>query len=73
MLIYEFKAITKSGVDKQGTVKARNIEKAKKKIQAKGLFISMIEHNERIKSQNSFSFGTLIKELLFLNSNKMEL
>ena len=73
MFIYEFKALTQSGLQKQGTVKAKNIERAKRRIQEKGLYLSSIELNENIKSQNTLSLGSLIKELFFLNSNKMEL
>ena len=73
MFIYEFKAITKSGVNKNGTVKAKNIERAKKRIQEKGLYLSSIELNENIKSQDSSSLGSLIKELFFLNTNRINL
>ena len=73
MFIYEFKALTQSGLQKQGTVKAKNIERAKRRIQEKGLYLSSIELNENIKSQNSSSFGSLIKELFYLNTSRMKL
>ena len=73
MLIYEFKALTNSGHHKQGTVKARNLERAKRRVQDKGLFISSIELNEKVKSQSSTSIFNLILELFLFRTNKMEL
>lgn len=73
MFIYEFKAITKSGVLKKGTVKAKSIDRAKKKVSDKDLYIKSIELNENINSQNSFSITTLLKEMFFLNGNRLDI
>ena len=73
MFIYEFKAITKSGILKKGTVKAKNIDRAKKKIINKDLYIKSIELNENINSQNPFSITGILKEMFFLNSNRLDI
>ena len=73
MFTYEFKAITKSGIEKQGSVRAKNIESAKRKVQEKDLYLKFIELNEDKKSQNSFSLLSLVKEIFFQNSNRISL
>lgn len=73
MFTYEFIAITKSGVEKKGSVRAKNIDRAKRKVQEKDLYLKSIELNDDIRPQNSFSFINLVKEFFFLNSNKINL
>lgn len=59
---FEFVALDSSGKKKVGTVRARSLAEAKKKIQQRGFYLASIEVQD---GQNPLSFFREIKEFLF--------
>ncbi|HEX3033843.1 MAG TPA: hypothetical protein VHT73_01760 [Thermodesulfobacteriota bacterium] len=67
MSTFEFVAFNPSGKKQVGTVKARSLGEAKRKIQKGGFYIASIKvrGGSVSDSQNSFSFFHELKELFF--------
>ena len=64
---FEFVAFSPSGKKQIGTVKARSLGEAKRKIQKKGFYIASIkaQNGSVPDGNNPFSFFHELKELLF--------
>ncbi len=60
MKAFDFVAFNSSGKKKIGTVRARSLSEAKKKIQQGGLYLASISYG-----QNSSSVFKLLKEFFF--------
>jgi len=67
MKAFEFVAFNSSGKKKLGTVRARSLSEAKKKIQQRGFYLASIKIQDSsvFYGQNSFSFFKELKELFF--------
>ena len=67
MKAFDFVAFNSSGKKKLGTVRARSLSEAKRKIQRKGFYLASIEIKDSSVSngQNSFSFLKELKEFFF--------
>jgi len=62
MKTFEFVAFNSSGKKRAGTVRARGLAEAKRKVQQKGFYLASIEVQD---GQNPLSFFREIKELFF--------
>ena len=60
MKAFEFVAFNLSGKRKLGTVRARSLSEAKRKIKQRGFYLASISHG-----QNYFSFFKELKEFFF--------
>ena len=67
MSTFEFVAFSPSGKKQTGTVKARSLGEAKRKIQKKGFYIASIklQNGSVSDGNNPFSFFQEVKGLLF--------
>lgn len=74
MKSFEFIAFNSSGKKKLGTVNARSLSEAKRKIQKRGLYLVSLKDREDSTpyNQNPFSFFKWLKEA-FLSNERIEI
>ncbi|HEX3035952.1 MAG TPA: hypothetical protein VHT73_12655 [Thermodesulfobacteriota bacterium] len=67
MKVFEFVAFNSSGKRELGTVKARSLSAARRRIRERGLYLASIgvQHGSVSHDQNSFSFFRELRESFF--------